>query len=89
MITGQFGRWMLAALIAGAVAGPAPAARAAEYPGRAVDLVVGFAPGGGADNAARLIATYASQKWGHPVNVVNMPGASGIKLPFFLFPMRG
>jgi putative tricarboxylic transport membrane protein len=60
------------------VMGLAGRAHADEYPSRAVDLVVGFAPGGGADNAARLIATYASQKWGQPVNVVNMPGASGI-----------
>jgi tripartite-type tricarboxylate transporter receptor subunit TctC len=66
------------AVVAGVLAGTAPAARAQEYPSRPVELVVGFAPGGGADNAARLIATYASQKWGHPVNVVNMPGASGI-----------
>jgi tripartite-type tricarboxylate transporter receptor subunit TctC len=28
--------------------------------------------------AARLIAGYAAKKWGQPVNVVNMPGASGI-----------
>ena len=35
-------------------------------------------PGGGADVAARLVAGHASKKWGQPVNVVNMPGASGI-----------
>jgi len=48
------------------------------YPTKPVDLVVGFAPGGGADVAARLIAGYVSKKWGQPVNVINMPGASGI-----------
>jgi tripartite-type tricarboxylate transporter receptor subunit TctC len=48
------------------------------YPTRPVEIVVAFAPGGGADVAARLIGAYASRKWGQPVNVVNMPGASGI-----------
>lgn len=53
-------------------------AHAQEYPTKAIDIIVGFAPGGGADVAARLIAGYASKKWGKPVNVVNQPGASGI-----------
>ena len=53
-------------------------AAAQEYPTRQVEIVVGFAPGGGADVAARLTAGYASKKWGKPVNVVNQPGASGI-----------
>jgi tripartite-type tricarboxylate transporter receptor subunit TctC len=48
------------------------------YPTRPVEIVVGFPPGGGADLAARLIAGHASKKWGQQVNVVNMPGASGI-----------
>ena len=48
------------------------------YPTKPVEIVVAYAPGGAADVAARLIAGYASKKWGQPVNVVNMPGASGI-----------
>ena len=48
------------------------------YPTRPIEIIVGYAPGGGADVAARLVAGHASKKWGQPVNVVNMPGASGI-----------
>jgi tripartite-type tricarboxylate transporter receptor subunit TctC len=50
----------------------------AAYPTKPVELVVPFAPGGGQDLSARLIAGYASRKWGQPVNVVNMTGASGM-----------
>ncbi|MBI2218915.1 MAG: tripartite tricarboxylate transporter substrate binding protein [Candidatus Rokubacteria bacterium] len=53
-------------------------ASAQEYPTRQIEIVVGFAPGGGADVAARLISGYASKKWGKPVTVVNQPGASGM-----------
>ena len=56
----------------------ASATDAQEYPTKAVDIIVGYAPGGGADVAARLIAAHAAKKWGKPVNVVNQPGASGI-----------
>lgn len=48
------------------------------YPTRPIEIIVAYSPGGGADVAARLIGAYASKKWGQPVNVVNMPGASGI-----------
>lgn len=64
---------LLAAL---AVAGPAGAQP--DYPTRPVEIIVAYSPGGGADVAARLIASYATKKWGQPVNVVNLPGASGI-----------
>lgn len=51
---------------------------AARYPTKPVELIVPFAPGGGQDLSARLAAGYASKKWGQPVNVVNMTGASGM-----------
>ena len=67
---------LIALLITGLCTAPVPAQTA--YPTRPVEIIVGYAPGGGADVAARLIAAYASRKWGQAVNVVNMPGASGI-----------
>lgn len=54
------------------------AASATGYPNRPVEVICGFGAGGGSDLAARLIAGHVSKKWGVPVNVVNMPGASGI-----------
>jgi tripartite-type tricarboxylate transporter receptor subunit TctC len=54
----------------------APAA-AADYPNRAIKMVVPFAPGGGTDILGRIIAQRLSEKWGQPVVVENQPGASG------------
>jgi tripartite-type tricarboxylate transporter receptor subunit TctC len=51
---------------------------AAKYPSRPIDIIVPYAPGGGSDLSARLIAVYAAKKLGKPVNVVNVIGASGI-----------
>ena len=48
------------------------------YPTKPIEMIVGFGPGGAADVAARLVSGYVSKKWGQPINVVNMPGASGI-----------
>jgi tripartite-type tricarboxylate transporter receptor subunit TctC len=67
---------LIALLVAGLF--PAPAAAQPAYPTRPIEIIVGYAPGGGADVAARLLAAYAAKKWGQSVNVVNMPGASGI-----------
>ena len=67
---------LIAALVV--VLAGAPVAAQPAYPTRPIEIVVAFAPGGGADVAARLIAGYAAKKWGQPVSVVNMPGASGI-----------
>jgi tripartite-type tricarboxylate transporter receptor subunit TctC len=70
-------RIALAVLLSLALAAPCAHAQPA-YPTRPIDIIVAFAPGGGADVAARLIGAYASKKWGQSVNVVNLPGAGGI-----------
>ena len=46
------------------------------YPERPVHLLVGYAPGGGNDIAARLIGQWLSQRLGQPVVIENRPGAS-------------
>jgi tripartite-type tricarboxylate transporter receptor subunit TctC len=50
---------------------------AADYPNRAIRMVVPFAPGGGTDVLGRIIGQKLSEQWGQPVVVENQPGASG------------
>ena len=58
------------ALVAHA-ASPAPS----RFPSRPLTLVVGFAPGGGIDIQARLLAKGLERYFGQPVIVENRPGA--------------
>jgi tripartite-type tricarboxylate transporter receptor subunit TctC len=51
--------------------------RAEGYPDRPIKIIVPFAPGGGTDVLARIIAQKLNEKWGQPVVVDNQPGASG------------
>ena len=52
-------------------------ARAADYPIKPIDVIVGYAAGGGTDVGARLLASAAKKVIPQPLVVVNKPGASG------------
>jgi tripartite-type tricarboxylate transporter receptor subunit TctC len=47
------------------------------YPSRPITLVVGFAPGGGVDVVARLLAEQLGKQLGQPLIIANKPGAGG------------
>src|SRR6185503_2326288 len=50
---------------------------AQQYPVKPIRILVGFAPGGPSDVAARTIGQKLTEKWGQQVIVDIRPGASG------------
>jgi tripartite-type tricarboxylate transporter receptor subunit TctC len=49
-----------------------------NYPTRPIDLIVPFAPGGGSDLNARILADFLEKEWNVPINVINKPGGSTV-----------
>lgn len=76
----RLGRSTLAAVAAAGIIALGPAlAVGAGYPDRAVEIIVPFNPGGGADSSQRTFNKYAEPIVGQSLVVVNKPGAGGTK----------
>jgi tripartite-type tricarboxylate transporter receptor subunit TctC len=74
----KFNRRQIAlGVCAAALCASAPVHSQAKYPARPVKFIVPFAPGGGSDTFARLIADKLTSKHGYTVVVENKPGAGG------------
>lgn len=72
-------RTRLAAVLAGpCLALPlAGVAQAQDYPGRPIEMIVTFGPGGGSDVMGRQVARLVEERLGVPLPVSNVAGASG------------
>jgi len=68
---------LIGCMLAAAVALPAPAAQAQDFPNRPITIVVGLAPGGITDVTARVYAEALSRGVGQRVVVENRQGAGG------------
>ena len=55
----------------------AVAQQAAKYPERAIEFIVPWGPGGGADQLARKAGLLLEKELGVPFPVINVPGATG------------
>ena len=66
-------------LLACTMLGWLPAAARAAYPEQPINMIVGYAPGGGTDLVARMIAPFIERYLGEGARivVVNRPGAGG------------
>ena len=70
-------RTLLKTFAAAPFLAPVAAAARDNWPSRPIRLLVAYAPGGGTDNVARVLAARLQALLGQPVVVENKPGAGG------------
>lgn len=69
--------FLATALCISVAGGGAGVVNAQDYPTKPVRFIVGLAPGGTTDTAARIVAQGLAASWGQNVVVDNRPGAGG------------
>jgi tripartite-type tricarboxylate transporter receptor subunit TctC len=72
-------RYAIETTCAGALALVAAAGVAADYPAKAINIIVPFNPGGGADASQRTFNKFAESIVGQSLVAVNKPGAGGTR----------
>jgi tripartite-type tricarboxylate transporter receptor subunit TctC len=74
----KFSRIFPAMVLAAGFSAAAPGQQAADYPNRAIRIIVPLAAGGNVDIVARTIAEQVAREFGQPILVENRPGASSL-----------
>jgi tripartite-type tricarboxylate transporter receptor subunit TctC len=69
---------LAAAVAALSMASIPNAGHAQEWPSKPIEMIVGFAPGGGTDLVGRAIAQALTKQLGVPVKVINRAGGGGV-----------
>lgn len=67
---------LLFALVAAALFAGQTNAQDSDFPNRKVNLIVGFAPGGGIDTLARVVGQGLTDQFGYQIVIENRPGAA-------------
>jgi tripartite-type tricarboxylate transporter receptor subunit TctC len=67
---------LVSVLTLGVVASSPAGAQISDYPNRKLTFIVGFAPGGGIDTIARVIAQGLTDQFGYQIVIENRPGAA-------------
>jgi tripartite-type tricarboxylate transporter receptor subunit TctC len=68
-------RWIAASVLAASLLAPV-SAQVSDYPSKKITFMVGFAPGGGIDTFARILAQALTEQFNYPIVIENRPGAA-------------